>query len=72
MAGVVVLAWLRSPVRVFEGPMNQLTHLADPHMHMSHGLVRLMQAGKRSWIVREEMHRVTVRLTVRDPVLALD
>lgn len=42
MAGVVVLAWLRSPVRVFQGPMNQLTHLADPHMHMSHGLVRLV------------------------------
>jgi hypothetical protein len=42
MAGVVVLAWLRSPVRVFEGPMNQLTHLANPHMHMSHGLVRLV------------------------------
>jgi hypothetical protein len=42
MAGVVVLAWLRSPVRVFQGPMNQLTHLAGPHMHMSHGLVRLV------------------------------
>lgn len=44
MAGVVVLAWLRSPVRVFQGPMNQLTHLANPHMHMSHGLVRLVAA----------------------------
>ena len=42
IAGVMVLAWLHSPVRVFQGPMNQLTHLAGPHMHMSHGLVRLV------------------------------
>ncbi len=45
MAGVVVLAWLRGPVRFFQGPMNQLTHLADPHMHMSHGLVRVVAAA---------------------------
>jgi hypothetical protein len=42
MAGVVVLAWLRSPVRVFQRPMDQLTHLASPHMQMSHGFVRLV------------------------------
>ncbi|HMI25573.1 MAG TPA: hypothetical protein VK594_13885, partial [Streptosporangiaceae bacterium] len=31
-----------------------------------------VQAGKSGRIVREEMYRVTVRLTVHDPVLALD
>jgi hypothetical protein len=41
MAGVVVLAWLYSPVGFFQGPMDQLAHLAHPHMHMVHGLVRL-------------------------------
>ena len=42
MAGVVVLAWLYSPVGSFQVPMNQLAHLAHPHMHMGHGLVRLV------------------------------
>jgi len=42
MAGAVVLAWLYSPVGIFQGPMNQLANLAHPHMHMGHGLVRLV------------------------------
>jgi hypothetical protein len=42
MAGLVVLAWLYSPVGLFQGPMNQLAHLAHPSMHMGHGLVRFV------------------------------
>jgi hypothetical protein len=45
MAGMVVLAWLLSPVRVFQGPMNQLAHLANPHMHIIDGLVRFVAAA---------------------------
>jgi len=41
MVGVAVLAWFRGPARILQRPMNQLTHLADPHAQMSHGLVRL-------------------------------
>jgi hypothetical protein len=42
MAGIVVLAWLYSPVGFFQGPMDQLAHLAHPHIHMVHGLVRFV------------------------------
>ena len=45
MAGVAVLAWFLSPVWILQGPMNQLTHVADPHAQMSHSLVRLVAAA---------------------------
>ncbi len=44
-AGGAVLAWLLSPVWIFQAPMNQLAHLADPHAQMGHGLIRLIAAA---------------------------
>jgi pimeloyl-ACP methyl ester carboxylesterase len=44
MPGVAVLAWLFGPVGIFQGPMNQLTHVAGSP-HMGHDLVRLVAAA---------------------------
>jgi hypothetical protein len=45
IAAVAVVAWFFSPVRILQGPMNQLAHLADPHAQMSHSLVHVVAAA---------------------------
>jgi hypothetical protein len=41
---LAVVAWVFISARLLQGPMNQLTHLADPHAQMSHSLVHLITA----------------------------